>query len=109
MTATYARGEFNMPAFLVSVMTWLFSSAAIASAAGVLIFAVLTITPDLIIPILDKFLPVSTTLQNINTSFGAIPSGVLWVASAFRIDFGVLLCLKALVARFLIRRLPIIG
>jgi hypothetical protein len=38
-----------------------------------------------------------------------LPAGVAWAAEPFQIVFGVGICVSAYVARFILRRIPIIG
>lgn len=48
-------------------------------------------------------------LGNIDSLFAGIPSGVWWFASVGQFGFGLSLIGSALLLRFVIRRLPIIG
>lgn len=45
----------------------------------------------------------------LTSSFGGLDSGVWWVLDAFSFGYGLPLIISAFIARFLIRRLPVIG
>jgi hypothetical protein len=48
-------------------------------------------------------------LTGLQTVIDGIPAGVLWFASKLRFDIGLPLILGAMLTKFIIRRLPIIG
>ncbi len=48
-------------------------------------------------------------LTGLQTVINGIPTGVLWFASKLRLDVGLPLILGAMLTKFVIRRLPIIG
>ncbi len=48
-------------------------------------------------------------LTGLQTVIDGIPTGVLWFASKLRFDVGLPLILGAMLTKFIIRRLPIIG
>jgi hypothetical protein len=52
-------------------------------------------------------IPVPDFMQNIGAH--TIPPGVSWAASAFQLDVGLGIIVSAYTARFILRRLPIIG
>lgn len=54
-------------------------------------------------------IPVPSFMSQAGGAFGGIPSSVLWFASTFELAFGVSVVLIALVARFVLRRIPLIG
>jgi hypothetical protein len=45
----------------------------------------------------------------VNAGTHTIPSGVSWAASAFQLDVGLGIIVSAYIARFILRRLPVIG
>lgn len=47
--------------------------------------------------------------SSLNSSFAGLSSGVWFFLDAFQLPYGVPLLISAWVARFLIRRLPVIG
>jgi hypothetical protein len=52
-------------------------------------------------------IPAPDFLLNANTL--SIPSGVSWVVSMFQLDVGVSIVVSAYIARFILRRIPVIG
>jgi hypothetical protein len=52
-------------------------------------------------------IPVPDFLLNVQSY--NLPSGVSWAASAFQLDVGLAIVVSAYVARFILRRIPIIG
>ena len=52
-------------------------------------------------------IPVPEFLQNVDAH--EIPSGVAWAASALQLDVGIAIIVSAYTARFILRRIPIIG
>lgn len=61
---------------------------------------------------IGKFLsaiPVPDFMSQAGGAFAGIPSSVMWFASTFELSFGIKVCLAALLARFILRRIPFIG
>lgn len=54
-------------------------------------------------------LPVPSFFDTAGDAFAGIPPSVVYFASAFRIGEGISMILLALLLRFIIRRIPIIG
>lgn len=54
-------------------------------------------------------IPVPSFMQDAAGAFAGIPSTVMFFASAFELGFGVKIVLAALVLRFILRRIPLIG
>lgn len=54
-------------------------------------------------------IPVPSFMSQAGGAFAGIPGNVLWFASTFELAFGVSVVLLALVARFILRRIPFIG
>lgn len=54
-------------------------------------------------------IPLPSFLTDASGAFAGIPSSVLWFASSFELAFGVSVVLSALIARFILRRIPLIG
>ena len=74
---------------LQSLFTWLWDSI-LSACASVL-----------------EALPVPDFL--LNTGSFIIPGEVSWAASAFNIEFGIGIIVSAYVARFVLRRIPLVG
>ena len=51
----------------------------------------------------------SVSLDSLNQAIGAIPAASLYFILVFRLDVGLPMILGALIVRFTIRRLPVIG
>ena len=49
------------------------------------------------------------TSVNLGDYFGALPAGVWYFLDLARLDFGIPLMMSAIVSRFIIRRLPVVG
>ncbi|HGJ5883858.1 DUF2523 family protein [Arsenophonus sp.] len=64
------------------------------------------ITTEFIPVVIDGFLPKSTNLAEL---FGALPDAIWYFLNLLQFPFGVPLVISAMVTRFIIRRLPIIG
>ncbi|MCY1290477.1 hypothetical protein D9M70_396240 [compost metagenome] len=54
-------------------------------------------------------IPVPDFVSQAAGAFGGIPSTVMYFASMFELNFGLAVVLSALVARFILRRIPLIG
>lgn len=52
-------------------------------------------------------IPAPDFMQNVGTH--SIPSGVAWAASAFQLDVGLAIIVSAYTARFILRRIPVVG
>lgn len=52
-------------------------------------------------------IPVPDFLNSVGTH--VIPSGVAWAAEAFQLDIGLTVIVSAYIARFILRRIPVIG
>lgn len=94
-----------MQAILWPIVTWLLREVVIKFAVFTAIFAVVALLVPYAVSYLGNFISSSA----LTSAFAAIPSGVWWFLDLFRIDYGVPLAISATIARFLIRRLPVIG
>lgn len=54
-------------------------------------------------------IPVPSFMNDAAGAFAGIPSTVMYFASSFELNFGIKVVLLALVARFVLRRIPLIG
>lgn len=71
----------------------------------VLFFAVWFVATEFL-PVLVSYLPGSSVLTS---AWGAIPSSVGYFLNLFQVPTGLSMALSALVTRFAIRRIPLIG
>lgn len=92
-------------AIFVPLVNWIFRGVIIKFVvlAGVFGFmaVVLPVAVDFVLPFIGV-----TQLTN---AFGGLDAGVWFWLDFFALDYGVPLLISAHVARFLIRRLPVIG
>lgn len=91
-----------MPAFLMSVITWFVRSVLVKF---LIMFALFFVMSEFI-PVLVKLLPSSTNLTDL---FGLLPDSVWYFLNYFKIPMGLTMVISALLTRFLIRRIPLIG
>jgi putative phage-related membrane protein len=69
--------------------------------------ALFFITTEFIPVVIELFLP--EDIPNLNSLFSALPDSIWYFLSILQIPTGVTLIISAMLARFIIRRLPIIG
>ncbi|HPT51553.1 MAG TPA: DUF2523 family protein [Accumulibacter sp.] len=62
-----------------------------------------------LVPFAAGYLASFVGVSSLTNAFGSVAPGVWWWLDMFRLDYGVPLVISAFVARFLIRRLPVIG
>lgn len=60
-------------------------------------------------PVLMRWVGGDEMILSLNSSLGAIPSTVGYFLEPFRIDLGLKLIVSALITRFIIRRVPLMG
>jgi hypothetical protein len=70
-----------------------------------LVFGLMALVVPMAIALVTPFLD----LSSFNAALGGMPQGFFFFAALARLDFGMQLVFSALIARFLIRRLPVIG
>lgn len=63
----------------------------------------------LVVPFAVKMISKLIDPSGLTNAFSGLPSGVWYFLDLFRLDFGLPLALAAVIGRFLIRRLPVIG
>ena len=93
-----------MQAILWPIVQWLLQKVLIQFVVLSSIVALVGFLVPIAIGFLAPFLGVDLT-----GTFSAIPASVWWMTDAFRLDYGIPLMISAYVARFTIRRLPVIG
>ncbi|QTL38286.1 DUF2523 domain-containing protein [Xenorhabdus budapestensis] len=71
-----------------------------------LFFALFYVTTEFIPIVINWFLPKSINLSEL---FGALPDAMWYFLNLLQFPLGVPLLISAMVTRFIIRRLPIIG
>ncbi|HDL5700272.1 DUF2523 domain-containing protein [Glaesserella parasuis] len=71
-------------------------------------FALFYVTTEFVPEIINLFVPQELNV-NFQTLFNYLPNDVWYFLELFKVPFGISLYLSAMVARFIIRRIPIIG
>lgn len=87
---------------LFSFAGWLFKSAMVK---WVFYFALFFFCTE-VIQLLTQLLPGASALSS---AFSGLSPGLWYFLDMFKVDYGVSACLSAAVARFIIRRIPVIG
>ena len=94
-----------MQALLWPIVSWLLRAVIIKFLVIASVLAVVALLVPYAIEYLGGFLGVGS----LTAAFSALPSGVWFFLDYFRVGFGAPLVISAMVGRFLIRRLPVIG
>ncbi|MDR1350619.1 MAG: DUF2523 domain-containing protein [Zoogloeaceae bacterium] len=90
---------------LSSLVSWIFREVVVKF----LIFTGLYLLIAFLVPYAIGFLLPFIGTGDLTSAFNVVSPGVWFFLDFFRLDFGVPLLISAFVARFLIRRLPVIG
>jgi hypothetical protein len=94
-----------MQALLWPIISWLLRTVVIKF----VVLAGIVGAVSFLVPIAINYIGNFTSTTGLTAAFAALPDGVQFMALYFRIDYGLPLLISATVARFLIRRLPVIG
>lgn len=94
-----------MLAIFSPLVSWIFRGVVIKFVILSGLFAIMAIVVPKIIELIAPHIGVSA----LNNAFGAIPPSMWWFIDMFQLDMGIPLLLSAVVTRFLIRRMPVIG
>lgn len=94
-----------MPALIWSVVSWLLRSVVLQF----VVMGVVMVLVTQLMPIALSYVSSFVSPGGLTAAFGGIPPGVWFFLDFFALETGVPLVISALVARFLIRRIPFIG
>jgi hypothetical protein len=94
-----------MQALIWSALRWVFREAVVKFVVLAAVFAVVSVFMPMAFGYVLPFLGTSA----LSNAFSRLPSGVWWGIDMFRLDYGLPLLLSAYIARFMIRRLPVVG
>lgn len=94
-----------MPLLLAPVVTWIFRDVVVKFLVFAAVFALVAFLVPKAIAYLGNFI----NPGGLTSAFSAVGPGVWFFLDFFQLGYGLPLVISAYVARFLIRRLPVIG
>jgi len=94
-----------MQALLWPIVTWLLRTVILKFLVLTSIFLVIAFFVPYAIQYLGSFINV----DGLSGAFSGLPAGVWFFIDFCRVGFGLPLIISAMISRFLIRRLPVIG
>lgn len=94
-----------IPALLVPVLGWVFREIVVKF----MVFTALYVLIAFLVPYAVGYLAPFIGGGSLSNAFAFLPAGAWFFIDFFRLDYGIPLLISAFVARFLIRRLPVIG
>lgn len=92
-------------AIFAPLLQFLFREVAVKFLVLTAVFAVMAVLVPKVIELATPHIGVTA----LNNAFGGLDGGVWFFLDFFALDYGLPLLLSAFVARFLIRRLPLVG
>ncbi len=94
-----------MQALLWPIVSWLLREVVVRFVAVAVVFELLVILVPKAIAIVSPW----AGTGGLTSAFAGLPAGVWWGLDMLAVGYGIPLVISAYVARFLIRRIPLIG
>jgi hypothetical protein len=94
-----------MQALLWPIVVWILREVVVKFVVFAAVFGLVAFLVPYAVTYLGPFIGVGS----LNSAFGAVSSAVWFFLDFFQLGYGVPVVISALVSRFLIRRLPVIG
>mgnify|MGYP000957129456 CR=1 FL=1 len=94
-----------MQALIWAALRWIFREAVVKFVVLASVFAVVSVFMPMVFDYVAPFLGAAP----LSSVFSALPAGVWWGIEMFRLDYGLPLLISAYIARFMIRRMPMVG
>jgi hypothetical protein len=94
-----------MPAIFSAVLSWIFREAVIKFA----VFSAMMVLVRFLVPMAIGWISPFLGLDSLYSAFSVFPPFAQYFLVLFGFNYGFPLLISAYVARFLIRRLPVIG
>jgi hypothetical protein len=94
-----------MIAFLAPVVSWIFRAVVVKFVVLVAVFALV----NTLLPLAINYLAPFVSGAQLSSVFGGLDPGIWFFLDFFNLSYGIPLILSAYIARFMIRRLPIVG
>lgn len=94
-----------MPVFLASLLSFLFTEVVIKFIVLGVIFVVITF----VLPLLMDFANLTQYTNLFSNFLNQLPDFFHYLLTVFRFDFGLPLFFSALITRWIIKRLPLVG
>ena len=94
-----------LPVLIAPVVTWILREIVVKFVVFAAVFGLVAFLVPYAVGYLGGFIAPGA----LTAAFSGIPAGVWYFLDLFRIDYGFPLAISAMVSKFLIRRLPVIG
>ncbi len=95
----------NIPLLLAPLLSFLLREVVVKFVVFAAVFALVVF----LVPFAVSYIAPFIGTGSLTSAFGALGPGVWWFLDMFNLAYGVPLVVSAYVARFLVRRLPVIG
>jgi hypothetical protein len=93
-----------MLSLFTSLIAWVFRLSTIKFVVFGALALLLGPLMELVMSLVD-----ATGLADIDALFATLPESILYYLAVFRLDYGVPVLISAMLVKFFIRRLPVVG